>query len=101
NGDMNLPQPSEIPCPNTLAKNGSQFRLIAHNPAAKKAIEIAADTDIDITLTAQADEAGLCLYARRSTPRQRLVLRSEYLGHVEHTIRKTVLLQRYVGEPAY
>jgi len=100
-GELNLPQTFEIPCLDTLAKNGSQFRLIAHNPAAKKAIEIAADTDIDITLTAQADQAGLCLYASRTTPLQRLVLRSEYLGHVEHTIRKTMLLQRYVGEPAY
>lgn len=100
-GELNLPQTFEIPSLDLLEKNGSQFRLIVHDTAAKKAREIASDTDIDIRLTAQAGQGGLCLYASRMTPLQRVVLRSEYLGHVEQTIRKTVLLQRYVGEPTY
>ena len=52
-------------------------------------------------LTAQAGEGSLCLYGSRITPLQRVVLRSEYLSQVEHSIRKTVLLQRYLGEPTY
>ena len=100
-GELKLAQTFEIPSLDTLEKNRSRFRLIAHDTAAKKAHEIAPDTDIDIMLTAQAGEGSLCLYASRITPLQRVALRSEYLSQVEHSIRKTVLLQLYLGEATY
>jgi TIR domain len=100
-GELNLPQVFEIPSLDALEKKRSRFRLIAHDTAARNAYEIASDTDIDIRLTAQAGQGGLCLYASRTTPQQRVVVRSEYLSRVAHPIRKTALLQRYVGEPAY
>jgi hypothetical protein len=100
-GDLNLPQTFEIPSLDALEKQHSQFRLIAHDTEAKQAREIEPDTDIDLTLTAAAGEGNVCLYASHTTPLQRVVLRSEYMIHVEHAIRRTALLRRYAGVPAY
>jgi len=96
-GEMNLPQTFEIPSLDTLAHENSAFRLIAHDTGTKQAHEISFETDIDISLMANPGKDEVCLYASRSTPEQRAVLRGEYLGQVAHAIRRTVLLQRYRG----
>lgn len=100
-GDLNLPQKYEIPSLEALEKQNSRIRLIAHDIASKQAQEIGSDTDIDVTLSARVGEGGFCLFASRLTPVQRVVLRSEYLSQITHAIRKTTLLQRYVGRPGY
>jgi hypothetical protein len=100
-GELNLPQKFEVPSLDALEKDNSLFRLIAHDWAAKQAREIPADTDIDVRLTAEGDQGNLCLYASIITPQQRVVLQSEYLGRVTHQIRKTAILQRYAGAPAF
>jgi hypothetical protein len=94
-GEFNLAQTFEIPNLEEMEKQGSRFRLIAHDPAQKQAREIAADTDLNIRLSGGAGDGGLCLYASRTTPAQRIILGSEFLGHVKSPIRRTVLLQEY------
>jgi len=100
-GDLSIPQKFEIPSLDNLENKNSHFRVIAHDTAAKQAREIGSDTDIDVTLTGSTGPGSVCLYASRLTPQQRVVLRSEYLSHVDNQIRKTALLQRYLGEPVY
>ena len=95
-GEFHLPQTLEIPSLETLEKQQSHFQLIAHDAVQKRAREIAADTDIDVQLWGQPGEGeAFCLYASRTTPVQRVILGSEYLGHVSSPIRRTALLQRY------
>jgi len=96
-GELNLPQTLEIPSLDTLAHDNSAFRLIAHDTGTEQAHEVPFETDIDISLAANPGKDGVCLYASRTTPEQRVVLRGEYLGQVANTIRRTVLLQRYMG----
>ena len=100
-GEFNLPQTFEIPGLETLEQQNSEFKLIAHDPGARRARYISRDTDIDVTLTARAGEGSLCLYASRTTPTHRIVLGSEYLSHVKNAIRRTALLQRYAGASVY
>jgi hypothetical protein len=95
-GEFDLPQTLEIPSLETLEKQRSSFRLIAHDTVQKQAGEIAADTDIDVQLSGSTTEGErLCLYASRTTPTQRVIQSSEYLGHVSSSIRRAALLQRY------
>ncbi len=98
-GELNLPQTFEIPGLETLEKQDSEFRLIAHDSATRQAREVSSDTDTDLTLSAKSGGGSFCLYASRYTPAQRLVLGSKYLSHVTNGILRTVLLLRYVGEP--
>jgi hypothetical protein len=95
-GEFSLPQTFEIPNLETLERQRSRFRLIAHDTVQKQAREIAADTDIDIQLSGNTIEGErFCLYASRTTPTQRIIQGSEYLGHVSSPIRRVALLQRY------
>jgi len=95
-GEFNLPQVFEIPSLETLEKQRSSFRLIAHDTVQKEAREIAVDTDIDVQLSGSTTEGErFCLYASRTTPTQRVIENSEYLRHINSPIRRTALLQRY------
>jgi hypothetical protein len=95
-GEFHLPQTFEIPSLETLETQRSSFRLIAHDAVQKRAREIAADTDIDVQLWGGTSEGErFCLYASRTTPTQRVIQSSEYLGHVSSPIRRTALLQAY------
>jgi hypothetical protein len=92
-GEFDLPQKFEIPSLDALEKQGSGFRLIAHDTVQKHAREIAADTDIDVQLWGSTPR--FCLYASRTTPTQRVIQSSKYLAHVSSPIRRTALLQHY------
>jgi len=95
-GDFDLPQTFEIPSLDTLEKQRSSFRLIAHDTVKKRAREIAADTDIDVQLLGSTTEGDrFYLFASRTAPIQRVIQNSEYLGHVSSPIRRAALLQRY------
>ncbi len=99
-GEFALPQTFEIPSLETLEKQQSNFRLIAHDTLHKEAQEIGADTDIDIYLSGiTAEGERFCLYSSRTTQTQRVIQRSEYLGHVSSPIRRAALLQRYSYTP--
>jgi hypothetical protein len=91
-----LSQTFEIPSLETLEKQGSSFRLIAHDTLQKQAHEIVANTDIDVQLSGTTTEGErFCLYASHTTPEQRVIQRSEYLGHISSPIRRTALLKHY------
>ena len=97
-GEFDLPQTFEIPSLETLEKQRSSFRLIAHDTVQKQAREIAADTDIDVRLSGSTTEGErFCLYASRTTTTQRVIQTSEYLAHLSSAIRRTALLQRYAS----
>ena len=98
-GEFDLPQTFEIPSLETLEKQRSSFRLIAHDVVQKQAHEIAAETDIDVKLFGSTEGGRFCLFASRTTPTQRVIQTSEYLGHVSSPIRRSALLQRYSQTP--
>jgi hypothetical protein len=98
-GDLNLPQVFEVPSLETLAKQNSHFELIAHDPSAKSASYVPAETDIEIDLVGEVEQQGLHLYRSRTTPVQRIVLGSDYLRGVPNAIRGEAILQRYLGSP--
>jgi hypothetical protein len=99
-GELNLPQVLEIPSLDTLAKQRSYFKLIAHDTSAKTAKEVATDTDIEIDLVGEAEDQWLHLYRSRISPVERLLLSSKYLCGIPNPIHREVILQRYLPSPA-